>query len=89
MSRICELCGRRPSRGMSISRRGLAKVKGGVGRKITGSTKRSFKPNIQRIRVVWEGRARRMKVCTTCLRSGKIVKPLLGKRRPAVQPQPA
>jgi large subunit ribosomal protein L28 len=75
MSHICDLCGRRPTRGYSIARRGLAKKKGGVGRKITGRTKRSFRPNVQRVRALWQGRARRLKVCTTCLRSGKIVKP--------------
>ena len=75
MARVCEICGRRPYRGFRIARRGLAKAKGGVGRKITGRTKRSFRPNIQRIRAVWKGETRRIKVCTTCLRSGKVVKP--------------
>ena len=42
-------------RGRSIARRGLAKRKGGVGRKITGITKRTFKPNIQSVRAVIHG----------------------------------
>jgi large subunit ribosomal protein L28 len=58
-----------------ISRRGLAKKKGGVGRKVTGMTKRSFKPNLQKVRAVVAGETVRVKVCTTCLRSGRIVKP--------------
>ena len=75
MARICELCGRKPKRGYSIARRGLAKAKGGVGRKITGRTKRSFRPNIQRVRAVIDGETRRVRVCTSCLRAGKIAKP--------------
>lgn len=75
MGRTCEICGKRPIRGCSITRRGLAKKKGGVGRKITGRNKRSFNPNIQRVRAVIDGKITRINVCTTCLRSGKIVKP--------------
>jgi large subunit ribosomal protein L28 len=62
-------------RGFSIARRGLAKKKGGVGRKITGRTKRSFIPNIQRVRALINGKVIRIKVCTSCLRSGKVIKP--------------
>jgi large subunit ribosomal protein L28 len=61
--------------GRQYARRGKAKKKGGVGRKITGKTNRWFKPNIQRVRALIEGKVRRIKVCTTCLRSGKIIKP--------------
>jgi len=75
MGRVCVICGRRPRRGFSIARRGLAKSKGGVGIKTTGRTKRSFKPNIQRVRAVVDGETRRIKVCTTCIRSGKVTKP--------------
>jgi len=53
----------------------LAKYKGGVGRKITGITRRAFKPNIQTVRAVVEGETRRVKVCASCIRSGKIIKP--------------
>lgn len=75
MSRICEICGKKPFRGHQITRRGMAKAKGGVGQKITGKTKRSFLPNLQRVRAVRDGRTGRIRVCTTCIRSGKIVKP--------------
>jgi len=75
MSRVCEFCGKRPRAGRSIARRGLAKKKGGVGRKTTGVTRRMFKPNIQSVRAVIDGETRRVKVCAACLRSGKIVKP--------------
>ncbi|OHB70048.1 MAG: 50S ribosomal protein L28 [Planctomycetes bacterium RBG_16_43_13] len=75
MSRICEICGKGPIRGFSIARRGLAKKKGGVGKKITGRTHRSFKPNLQKVRGIVNGKIVRIKVCTTCLRSGKVAKP--------------
>lgn len=75
MGRRCRICGKGPSRGFSITRRGLAKAKGGVGRKITGRTKRSWLPNLQRVRAVIDGEVRRIRVCTTCLRSGRVTKP--------------
>ena len=74
MSRLCELCGKKTQVGNQIERRGLAKWKGGVGRKITGKTKRKFKPNIQKVRAKIEGTARRIKVCTRCISAGKVVK---------------
>ncbi len=73
--RICSICGKGPLRGNKICRRGLAKKKGGVGRKVTGMTKRSFKPNLQKVRAVVDGETVRVKVCTTCIRSGRITKP--------------
>lgn len=74
MSRLCELCGKKTQVGNQIERRGLAKWKGGVGKKITGKTKRKFKPNIQKVRAKIEGTARRIKVCTRCISAGKVVK---------------
>lgn len=75
MARICEICGKKPSVGHQIARSGLAKRKGGVGRKITGKTKRAFRPNIQRIRAVVDGKVVRIKVCTSCIHKGRITKP--------------
>ena len=75
MSRVCELCGKKTQVGNQIERRGLAKWKGGVGRKITGKTKRTFKPNLQMVRAKINGSAKRIKVCTRCISAGKVVKP--------------
>ncbi len=47
MSRVCQVTGRRTSAGNSYTRRGLAKRKGGVGKKTTGIAKRQFKVNLQ------------------------------------------
>ena len=38
-------------------------------------TNRRFNPNLQTVRAVTEGVQRRVKVCTRCLRSGKVTKP--------------
>ena len=73
--RRCALCNKGPIRGEQITRRGLAKSKGGVGRKITGRSKRSYKPNLQRVRAIVDGKRVRLKVCTSCLRLGRVVKP--------------
>ena len=75
MARVCEFCNKRTEVGNTITRRGLAKAKGGVGRRVTGKTKRKFKPNIQRVRAEVNGSVRRVKICTRCLKAGKIVKP--------------
>ena len=51
MARICEICGKKPLVGNSVTTRGKAKYLGGVGTKKTGISKRQFKPNLQRVRV--------------------------------------
>jgi len=38
-------------------------------------TKRRFYPNLRRVRAVRDGRVRRIRVCTRCIRSGLVVKP--------------
>ena len=75
MAWVCAVCGKKSSVGNVITRRGLAKKKGGVGKKTTGITKRKFRPNLQRIRIILDGKAVRAKVCTGCIKKGKIVKP--------------
>jgi large subunit ribosomal protein L28 len=75
MSRVCEFCGKGTAVGGTIARRGLPKKKGGVGLRITGRSKRTFKPNIQRVRAVVDGMVTRVKICTRCLKGGKIKKP--------------
>lgn len=75
MARVCGICGKKTSFGRSITRRGMAKAKGGVGRKTTGISHRTFKPNLQRVRTVINGTVRRVRVCTECIRSGRVTKP--------------
>lgn len=73
--KICAICGKKPSVGKTIARRGMAKAKGGVGKKTTGITRRRFLPNLQKIRVILpNGTVKRIKVCTSCIQAGKIKK---------------
>ncbi len=74
MARVCEICGRGTTSGRTHTQRGRAKHLGGVGIKTTGSSKRTFKPNIQRVRVLENGTVMRRKVCTRCIREGKVTK---------------
>jgi large subunit ribosomal protein L28 len=75
MSRVCYFTGKRTSAGRSIKRRGKANYLGGVGRKVTGSTKRKFKPNIQKVRAVIDGGVRRVKASAKAIRIGLVQKP--------------
>ena len=76
MSKICEICGKGPRTGNSIVRHGLAKYKGGIGLHTTGITKRRFLPNIKSVRAKTSGGGvARMKVCASCIKAGKVVKP--------------
>ena len=81
MARVCEYSGKRPRVGNKVVRRGKAKREGGIGQKVTGISKRRWKPNLQRVRVVDEnGTVRRIKVCARYLKAGKVVKaPRAGK----------
>lgn len=75
MARVCQYSGKRTRAGRTYTTRGLAKAKGGVGKKITGKTNRMFKPNIQRVRAVVNGRVVRVKVTAKLLRRGVVEKP--------------
>ena len=75
MAGVCEVCGKKPQLGNRVQTRGKAKYLGGVGTKITGITRRKFKPNLQRVRVTTaKGANKTLRVCTQCLRSGAITR---------------
>jgi large subunit ribosomal protein L28 len=65
MSRICEICGKRPVVGYNVSH-------------AHNKTKRRWYPNLQTVRVKAMGQTKRMKVCTRCLRSGLAYKHAVG-----------
>lgn len=75
MGMQCPICGKKPLLGNQKSRRGKAKYLGGVGRKITGISRRTFRPNLQRIQVEVDGAVQRLRVCVQCIRSGKVKRP--------------
>jgi large subunit ribosomal protein L28 len=75
MARQCDVCGKGPQIGNSVTIRGKKKYLGGVGTKITGITKRQFKPNLQRIHVTTpNGTHKTINACTQCIRSGAVTK---------------
>lgn len=76
MPRVCEFTGRKTRTGYTYTTRGKAKYLGGVGTKVTGKTKRTFKPNLQTVTAVVDGAARRVKVSAKAIKMGLIVKPL-------------
>ncbi len=86
MSRVCEFTGRKSSRGNSLRYRGKAKYLGGVGKKITGKTRRTFHANLQSVTAVIDGKPLRIKASTKAIKMGLVVKPL--KRKYAYKPQP-
>ena len=78
----CAVCDKKPIVGRSIARRGLAKKSGGVGKKITGITRRRFFPNLQRVKARLEnGTVRRIWVCAGCLQAGKVTKAVSYKKQ--------
>ncbi len=83
MSRECHYTGKRVSFGNKISRRGKAKYLGGVGRKITGITRRKFKPNIQKVHAVVDGKITRIRVSTKAIKMGLVQKRLKRNYKPA------
>ena len=80
MGMECDICGKKPVVGNQKTYRGKAKYLGGVGKKITGTSKRVFYPNLQKIQIVLNNATVRKSVCVQCIRSGKIQRPV--KRKP-------
>lgn len=61
MAKQCEICGRGPQFGNRISH-------------AHNVTKRRWNVNLQPVRALVNGATKRMKVCTSCIRNGKIQK---------------
>src|SRR5881296_1068963 len=76
MPRVCHFTGKKTSFGNQITHRGKAKYLGGVGTKVTGITARKFRPNIQKVRALIDGRIVRIKVSTKAIRNGLVTKPV-------------
>lgn len=71
MGSRCELCGKEPTFGNTVARLG----KGAIKRRVKARTRRKFKPNIQRVRALIDGSVRRIDVCTSCIKAGRVQKP--------------
>ena len=61
MAKRCEICGKGPVVGRNISH-------------AHNVTPRRFEPNLQTVRAIVDGTRRRIRVCTRCLRGGKVIK---------------
>lgn len=61
MSKICEICGKKPMTGNNVSH-------------AHNVTKRRFKPNLQNVRAMDKGKVRQMTVCASCIKSGAVTK---------------
>ncbi len=61
MARVCEICGKGRQVGYNVSH-------------ANNKTKTVWHPNLQRVRAVVDGKVKRIRVCTRCIRSGKVVK---------------
>ena len=64
MAKICEICGKGPQFGNRVSH-------------AHNLSRRRWNPNLQRVRALVNGTVRRIRVCTKCLKSGKVTKPVL------------
>ena len=84
MGMQCAVCGKKPVLGNQKTYRGKAKYLGGVGRKITGISRRTFYPNLQRIQVTEGGTVSTKRVCVSCIRAGRVQRPQ--KRKPFQMP---
>jgi len=69
MAKQCEICGKGTVFGKNISH-------------AHNVTSRTWEPNLQRVRALINGTSRRIRVCTRCLREGKVQKPLVRKWTP-------
>ena len=80
MPRVCHFTGAKTLRGNVCKYRGKAKYLGGVGKKTTGISRRTFEPNLQRIHV-WlpNGKTAWVRVATSVIRSGKLTLEVDGK----------
>jgi large subunit ribosomal protein L28 len=61
MAMRCKLCGKGPSFGNVISH-------------ANNTRRRRWNPNLQRVRAVIDGVRRHVRVCTSCIRSGRVTK---------------
>lgn len=61
MAAVCDVCAKRPGFGHNVP---WSKKK----------TKRRWNPNIQRVRATESGTTKRVNVCTSCLKAGKVAR---------------
>ncbi|MCW5829134.1 MAG: 50S ribosomal protein L28 [Deltaproteobacteria bacterium] len=75
MARACEVCGKGPTFGNQVSHSNR-------------KTRRKWSVNVQNLKVKTPGGSKRMRVCTTCIRSGRVEKAPRGTRQAALKAAP-
>ena len=73
MARVCDICGKKPLYGNSVSHSHVR-------------TRRRWLPSLRPVHVLVKGERHRIKACTACIKSGRVVK---AAKKPAVKPVPA
>jgi len=61
MARVCDICGKGPTSGNNVSH-------------ANNKTRRRWYPNLQPVRILVDGQPKRIRACTACIRSGRVVK---------------
>ncbi len=61
MAKRCDICGKGPMVGNNVSH-------------AHNTTKRRWLPNLKKIRAQIDGQVKRIRVCTQCIKSGRVVK---------------
>jgi len=61
MAQICDICGKGPQFGNNISH-------------ANNTTRRRWNVNLQPVKAAVEGGTKRIRVCTTCIKGGKVKK---------------
>ena len=72
MARFCEICEKGPTTGNLVSHSNI-------------KTRTRWLPNLKRMKAVVAGTTRTLRVCTRCIRSGKVVRPVKRTYKPAAQ----
>ena len=76
MPYVCHFTGKKTTFGKKRAYRGQKITKGGFGLKTTGISRRKFRPNLQTVTALVDGRPQRVKVSTKAIRTGLVIKPL-------------
>jgi len=61
VAKVCSICGKKPMSGNNVSHSNK-------------KTRRKWLPNLQKIKAEIDGEAKKIRVCTSCIRSGKVKK---------------
>ncbi len=72
----CAFSGKKTTFGKQRTYRGQKISKGGFGLKSTGITRRTFRPNLQKVNAVIDGKPVKILASTRAIRSGLVIKPL-------------